>query len=481
MPADLEMMADPPMVVVGFTSNAALDSALKVFEARSVEPKLLFAVFPDSHALRQHVQRNSGVRYAQNDNAVFLSDHPAMPDPYLPEQWGLHAIAAPAAWQHHLGSVPISVAIIDSGIQVLHQEFEGRLSRIYDFTRPSGEGIDECGHGTAVAGTLGARRGNGVGIAGVTQNPLIIYKAFSQHASGACFSSWSVVASALAHAVDHGARVVSLSLGSMDSHPAMVDAIEYAASHEVVLVAAAGNHGPCSECLLFPANDPRVIAVGCMDSNLRRCNFSADGHNLAVLAPGRNILTTTVGNGYGEKSGTSLAVPFVSGVAANVLSANPHLTPGTMKSLLASGRWHTDSGVVHGLNASSSVLIALVNTRIQGVYAKHWGLHSTVDIYVQDESLEPKRNVIIDVTIYGVSGTVSRKYENQSVQLTNRTGSESYTFVSLTRCSAAYVEVYLRPTPNELEANTQDDFQTEQFTYLLPDAIRNGDCRPGGI
>lgn len=260
------------------------------------------------------------VRYIEREASPDLVD---LDDPRSGEQWGFARVHAEEARQMVAGS-SIDIAYIDSGL-ASHEDLETVAAGSFNAIDGSKNVTDTCGHGTAIAGVLAATAYNSVGIRGVAPSRLLVYKAFERTPEGQCTGTWGSVAVSLRRAVDDGARVVSLSLGGAVPSAAVRDAITYATAKDVVLVAAAGNHGPCDDCLLFPASDPRVVAVGAWTETEEPARFSAEGPNLRVLAPGVGILTTTLDGGYALKSGTSIATPFVAATLALVRTVNPQL------------------------------------------------------------------------------------------------------------------------------------------------------------
>ena len=230
----------------------------------------------------------------------------------------------PTAWERTTGSAALRLAVIDTGYMP-HADLLPRL------TCPNGQKLDVAdqdtdprdpgandgsSHGTAVAGVLGAVTNNARGIAGVTWAGLILpLKVFPD---GTQEASTTDIAAAVELASGLGARVMNLSLGGPSSDSALSQALAQARNNGAVLVAAAGNDGGP---VLFPANDPSTIAVGAVNSNKQRASFSNTGPELDLMAPGVNVYSFSNGTSYGTWSGTSIATPFVSGVAALYMSA----------------------------------------------------------------------------------------------------------------------------------------------------------------
>ncbi len=237
-------------------------------------------------------------------------------DPRFAEQWYMPVIGLPTAW----GSVdastqPITVAVIDSGICGTHPDLGGRLLPGYDFVENDTDPQDDFGHGCGVAGVIAANFNNVEGIAGVAPNVQIMPL---RVLDGRGLGGYSIIAEAIIYAVDNGADIINLSLAGPSPSFLLEDAVAYAAESGVVVIAAAGNNG--TEGAWYPAAYPSVIAVGSVEKDLSVSSFSNFGDDIDVLAPGRDILTTSTNNGYQLMTGTSFAAPLVSGLAALALA-----------------------------------------------------------------------------------------------------------------------------------------------------------------
>jgi len=183
-------------------------------------------------------------------------------------------------------------------------------------------------HGTHVAGVVGAVINNNIGVAGIAQVRLMAVKVMNDSGEG----TDATVASGIRWAVDNGANIVTMSLGVDGPSTTLQNQIAYASQNGVVTVAASGNGG--ASMVSYPAAYPSVIAVGSIDSALRRATFSNFGTGLDIMAPGVQIYSTQGGGGYQYLSGTSTAAPHVAGVVALMLSVNPALTPTEVGSVI---------------------------------------------------------------------------------------------------------------------------------------------------
>ena len=243
-------------------------------------------------------------------------------------QWHWPKIQAPAAWDLTTGnSAPI--AVLDSGVDTGHPDLAGRLLPGWNFVTNSSNVADTLGHGTAVTGVLGAITNNGTGVAaGVWQNPILPLVVIDSNS----VAQYSNIAAAIQYAADHGARVISISVGGTASSFVLQNAVNYAWNAGAVVVAAAMNNSNSTPN--YPAACTNAIAVSATDENDNLASYSDYGNWITLSAPGSDIWTTIVGGGYQPWSGTSLATPVVASVAALALAANPSLSAQQLVTLM---------------------------------------------------------------------------------------------------------------------------------------------------
>jgi thermitase len=277
-------------------------------------------------------------------------------DPLLPQQWGPGVIGLPQAWEHGFGSHAVKVAVLDTGMETGHEDLRDNIC-------PGGMlGLGSSPrHGTHVAGIVAAKADNGKGVAGTAQACVMSYAVLGMAMQGAgadggvAVGAGSAIAWGILDATERGARVISMSLGMAPYDPLLEAAVDYAWARNVLLVAAAGNSG----CLgrEYPGLFPEVMAVSALEDATTRVEWSGCGE---IAAPGVNVLSTLPGDDYGELSGTSMSTPFVSGVAALVLSHAPEFTNRQVRCILDStaDRLGSDTGSGR-VNAASAVEVAV--------------------------------------------------------------------------------------------------------------------------
>jgi len=245
-----------------------------------------------------------------------------------PQQDGLRVAGFPQAWDVTQGSSKIVVAVVDTGVDAKHPDLRGALVPGWDFIGNDADPSDDHGHGTAVAGIIAARSNNHVVGAGICWRCLVMpIKVLDSTGSG----DDTLIAAGIVWAVDHGARVINLSLGGPGSSVELANALAYANAKGVVVVAAAGNAGVTTQ--FYPAADPHAVSVAATTVTDRRYSWSNFGSWVRLAAPGCNV-APILGDGYGTFCGTSSATPVVAGLVALELSAQPAATASEVEDAL---------------------------------------------------------------------------------------------------------------------------------------------------
>jgi subtilisin len=262
--------------------------------------------------------------------------------------WGIQAIYNDAAIAKTSGGNGIKVAVLDTGVFTNHIDLAGSAEQCKDFTQTSsslinGTCTDRNGHGTHVAGTALAHGGSdGLGVYGVApEAELWAYKVLTDSGSGYSDD----IANAIRHAADEKTRtgakvIVSMSLGSSTNNSLISNAVTYAYNKGVLIIAAAGNSGYAANTIGYPGALPNAVAVAALENvqengTYRVANFSSRGNpntdgdfvigekDVEISAPGAGIESTWYDGNYKSISGTSMATPHVSGLAAKIWASNP--------------------------------------------------------------------------------------------------------------------------------------------------------------
>ena len=300
--------------IVGLTADAGFDVARQ--HADTVTHELDFGAigkavtgrFPEQ-ALRA-LAANPKVRYVEDDGLMSALQS---------YSWSLDQIDADIAHAQSETGDGSSIAILDTGVDDGHPDidvvggaaFGSSCSTCAD---PYG---DDSGHGTPCAGIAAANNTGDIAVSVAPDADLYSVKVLDSSGSG----SYSDIADGIVWVANQGIHIASLSLGGSSGSSVLQDAVEYADNMGVLIVAAAGNSGSCTDCVGYPAAYDEVVAVSATDSNDDLATFSSTGPEIEIAAPGVDIPTTSKGGGYETLSGTSMATPHVAGGAA-LLMAN---------------------------------------------------------------------------------------------------------------------------------------------------------------
>lgn len=228
--------------------------------------------------------------------------------------WGLKSLGIPDVWKETQGE-GVKVAVLDTGIATQHPDLKDAIVAKADFTgNDSPE--DGNGHGSHCSGIVAARA-NQIGIIGVApQAQIIAGKVLSDGGYGSI--EWIV--KGIYWAYEQGADIISMSLGSRSPDESLEKAVRHVIDNGRILIVAAGNDGEGDETVNYPGRYPDVICVGSINRQMKRSDFSSTGTNVTIMAPGEDVLSCYPPDSYATFSGTSMATPFVAGVAALILS-----------------------------------------------------------------------------------------------------------------------------------------------------------------
>ena len=249
-------------------------------------------------------------------------------DPGSTKQWGMKAVGMDEAWGMGPTGKGVKVGIIDCGLSTATGDIaRSRVEAGPNYTGSIGDSATDIeGHGTFVAGIIGAAKDNRVGIAGVAPEcNFYIVKALSD------------MSQAVYDCVDAGCQVINMSMGTTYSDKALKDAIEAAEAAGVIVVASVGNEGESNPTQYnYPAAYPSVIGVGGVDQNLNVCSFSNKNDSVFVVAPGEKVASLSLLPGIvSTMDGTSFSAPYVAGLAALLRQMNPAMTSAEFQEILA--------------------------------------------------------------------------------------------------------------------------------------------------
>lgn len=362
-------------------------------------PGLAVLGFADSASAERALvglRRDKSVAYAELDSVWHVEAVGPQPnDERFREQWGLRNTGQPVnghpggkagvdidaggAWAHGLGNTDVVVAVIDSGIDLTHEDLAGNLwvneaeapgngidddgngviddVHGYDAIANSGNPADDLGHGTHVAGIIGAVGDNDRGITGVNWSTRIMALRFLGETGGGTTSDAIACIDYIMMMNERGAnvRVVNCSWGSTEKSAALEEAIDRAVRSGILFVCAAGNDAIDSDAMPhYPSSyaNQGVLSVAAMSSNESLAPFSNYGaRSVDIAAPGVDILSTLPNGGYGYASGTSMAAPFVTGLAALVAGSEREVPLEIVRARVLDGRQTVpglDSRIVTG-------------------------------------------------------------------------------------------------------------------------------------
>ncbi|MBK8946463.1 MAG: S8 family serine peptidase [Ignavibacteriae bacterium] len=315
----------------------------------------------DQESILLELKSNSEIEYIQKSVNYKIDLAPI--DSLYDEQWGLQNINAEKSWDLiPQNSETIILALIDTGIDYLHPDLKNQIFRNqgelgidkngnnksnngidddengfvddfsgwdfvnkteiynseinYDFTNWDNDPIDEHGHGTNIAGIIGAEH-NEIGIAGINPKIKILnLRAFDKNGNG----EEDDAASAIIYAVNMGAKIINMSWGDSEYSQVLKDVLDFAYSNGVILVGSSGNSG--SNLPHYPSSFSNVISVGAIQKDKTIASFSNYGSTIDLVAPGSQVITTNLNNSYKSVSGTSISTPFVSAAISIILSFN---------------------------------------------------------------------------------------------------------------------------------------------------------------
>ncbi|NBD26751.1 S8 family peptidase [Paenibacillus glycinis] len=280
------------------------------------------------------LQHTPELAYAEPVGRVhMLAAEPAANDPELPKQQFLAQIGAADAWTMAHDQTDLTIALIDTGVDLDHPDLKDNLVPGTNLVSPGKPPEDDNGHGTAVAGVIAGEGNNKLGVAGILWHAKIMpVKALDADGYG----DEERLGEAITYAVDHGARILVLSVGLYRYSPYLKDIAAYAESKGALLVAASGNDGELlgsKAKVKYPAAYPTVMAVAGATADGAPETRSNAGPEIDLAAPW-SVYTTALGGGYKQEEGTSMAAPQAAAAAALVWAVHPGYKPYQVRALL---------------------------------------------------------------------------------------------------------------------------------------------------
>ncbi|MDQ2985523.1 MAG: S8 family serine peptidase [Armatimonadota bacterium] len=271
---------------------------------------------------------NPNIEFAEVDGIGGAAFAPN--DPLIANCWGLNNtgqsggvvnadVNAFEAWDTWTGGNNITLAVVDSGVSP-HPELTGKLVPGWNTNNNTSNTLDALGHGIHVAGTAGALGNNNIGIAGVSFGVLIMpMRVLSNSGNG----TEAQCGAGIVWAADHGADICTMSLQFYTGSQTFRDMVDYAYGQGLLLIAATGNN--VGNVVAFPARFDNCYGVGATTHTDAIAGFSNYGPQCDISAPGQDVYSIYLGNGYQTLSGTSMATPHVSGLASLLWSYDPGL------------------------------------------------------------------------------------------------------------------------------------------------------------
>lgn len=423
----------------------------EVYATMPVEQKELFDIYKmkvsggtDLKETASKLVKSAGLEYAEPNYIRKTST--IYDNPNYWDQWSHSATEASIAWaKYGEGSSNVTVAVIDTGVDYNHEDLKANIWRdalgnpgkdfvdlqsyyldyykswgFYqvdgeDYTVEDNDPMDFNGHGTHCAGIV-AGADNTVGVVGAAPKARImpLRAGFTMKDSSGGeygFLDDSAILKAINYAADNGAKVISMSFGSPSKSQAYIDAIDYADSKGCVLVAAAGNESV--DYPSYPGAYDKVIGVASFDRYGRRSLFSNFGYWVDIAAPGEDIISTVPSridaSGYKRLSGTSMACPYVAGVAAMLFSVKPSLSPWQVKECIQAGTnvldikepYFAGHGKLNMFEALESISLLGTKTAISAPQDQQ-------NIFVAKGATNNK----LDIKGYAASGSYTLKYKS---------------------------------------------------------------------
>jgi hypothetical protein len=282
----------------------------------------------DRGAVQRALSTSKNVASVEADGVAHLTLTPD--DTYWSQEWYATKVHTDRAWNITTGTGGPVIAVVDSGVQPSQPDLLGRVIAGYDFVNSDSVPNDDLGHGTKVSGVLAGLGNNALGVAGTCWDCRILAVKVADSAGNVTFSNG---AAGIVYATDHGAKVINMSWGKTSANATLQAAVNYANSHGVVLIAAAGNEG--NQAKFYPAAYAGVISVAATTETNTLYSWSTRGSWVKLAAPGCTY-TSFKNATWGSFCGTSASAPIVAGIAGLILAYKPDATQAQIEDAILS-------------------------------------------------------------------------------------------------------------------------------------------------
>lgn len=319
---DVDKQVKTKRVIVKFKSDIvnleAVDKDKEFKHVKKLNKKGIYIIETDEKGVKK-LKKDKNVEYIEDDGVIKKSDDNIT--------WNVDLVKAPELQKQNYNGQGIKVAVFDTGIDINNRDVQVKDG--VSFVEGVSDFSDDNGHGTAVAGIIGAVKNNEGYLGVAPEVELYSVKVLDKDGLG----TYSNIIQGIEWAIENDMDIISMSLGGTQYSKILKDAISEANKNNILVVAASGNEGRAGN-IDYPARFNEVICVGAIDKAGQLATFSNKGYEMDLVAPGTDIETTYLNNSNIKLSGTSAAVPHVVGVAAQIWSAKNDLTQEQLKALL---------------------------------------------------------------------------------------------------------------------------------------------------
>lgn len=381
-------------IIIKYKDEVSVTKETKFNEVEILNEKMIIEVDEENvDSIKRDLIQDSAVEYVEVEKQYTFFGAPNDPFYKTNQALDFKYIQASLAWELYKPSKRPIVAVIDSGIDRNHPDLKNRIVKPFNVINSGSYPIDDVGHGTHVAGIIGAETNNGIGISSLSKGVDIMPVKVGDKSSLSTID----IAKGIEYAVDHGADIINISIGGEYSK-IIEEACNYADSKGVLVVAAAGNEETNSE--IYPAALDNVIGVGAIDSYSDSiASFSNYGQWVSVAAPGVEIYSTYLNSKYKYMSGTSMASPLVASLASLLKSHDPTLSHQQVRWIIEfSSEYFGGSESIEngGIDAYESLKLYDAYGRIYGgtsvetsnkIAEKGWGKIEQINLQPSDENL----------------------------------------------------------------------------------------------